>query len=167
MYGIVIYESFAVVVLVNGFEGLADVGQVLPYKLIGQTAFAELEFWMFGVLGTHAADGGRRDSIFRNAANFLYVIFTVEEISVDPSAAFFEQSAILLHRGPVTEHASNLFGSAQCSEIIHAAKRIRTVELDVISVVLHAVHDAVAMGVPATWNPSKRERVLNLRPVTA
>ena len=78
--------------LTNGPRS-ANIRKILSNQLISPATVAKLEFRLFRMLGAHITDGGGRNLAFRNAPNFLDVIFTIEIIAVDPSATFLEQLA--------------------------------------------------------------------------
>ena len=141
-----------------------DIGQVLANQLVGETTVRQLKLRLIGAIGAHVANRRRRSLAFRDPAHLLNVEFAVEQILVHPRAAFQEQRVIVGRRGVVTERTRHLLGGAQGAQVVDRAERIRTVELDVVGVVLDAFHHAVAIGVPPAGNPCERETFLDVRP---
>ena len=122
---------------------------------------------LLGVFGAHVAEQGGGDFVFGDAADLLDVVFAVEEIGVDPLAAVLEEAAVFGGGGEVAGGAGHLFAGAQGAEVIDAAHRVGTVELDVVGVVLDAFEDAVAVGIPAAGDPGELEGFLDAGPDAA
>src|ERR1019366_3625874 len=143
-----------------------DFGHVLAHQLIQQAAGAHLVLRLLGVLGTHVAAQRGGNFVFGHAADLLGVVFTVEEIGVNPLAAVLEEAAVFGCRR-VAGGAGHLFSGAQRAQIIDAAHRVGAVELHVVGVVLHAFQDAVAVGVPAAGDPGEFQGSLDAGPDAA
>jgi len=122
---------------------------------------------VFGILGAQGGAQRRCDLRGGDAAHLLHVVLAVEQVSVDPGAAFLEQAAVLAGRGALAHGARHLFGGAQRRQVVDAAHRVGTVELHVVGVVLHALHHAVAVGVPAAGHPGELQRLADGRPQAA
>src|ERR1035438_1174386 len=118
---------------------------------------------MLGILGPPGGAKLRCDPVGRDA-NLLHVVMPVEKVSVNPPAPVIEQTAAFGSERSITHGARHLLTATQCAQIGAAAKRVGTIELDVVSVVLHTFEDAVAVRVPASIDPGEFQRLPDLRP---
>src|SRR5438270_856962 len=78
--------------------------------------------------GAHAADEALGDAVAQDTAHLLHVVFTIEEIAVDPAASAGEQAAVLVGGCGVSHSAGHLLGGAQRAEVPDTAQRVWAVE---------------------------------------
>ncbi len=140
-----------------------DFGEILPHQLIEQAAITDLEFGLLRIFRAHIADGGRGDLVFGDAAHLLNIVVAVEEVRIDPLAAGGEELVIIVSGVGIAEGMGHLFGGAQRAQVIDAAERIRSVEFDVVGVVLDAIEDAAAARIPSAVDPGEGEGALHAR----
>src|SRR5207249_4180981 len=95
------------------------------------------------------------------------VVLAVEQVFVDPGAAAGEQVRAGGGELVVAEVPGHLLGGPQRGQVPDADLRVRAEVLDVHGVVLGALHDAVAVGVPAAGDPGELQRPAGGRPERA
>ena len=157
-------ERLPHVTLIEQVAEAGNVGHVLSEQLVSQAGFAHLVVGRLGVAGAHAHAQPGGNPVGRAAHDLLDVELAVKQVRVDPSAAALKEPPILTRGALVTERARHLFSSAQRAQVPHPAERIRTEELHVVGVVLHALGHTVAIAVPAILDPGEFERALGLGP---
>src|SRR6266516_2614081 len=79
-------------------------------------------------------------------------------------AARVKWRPVLLRLCRMAENTRDLFRGAQSPKVVDAGERVGPIELDVVSVVLHAIHDTVAVGIPSARYPCERDAFLYTRP---
>ncbi len=138
--------------------------QVLPDQLVGQAAVAHLELGLGGIVRAHITHRNGVDLVLGNPAHLLDIVFAVEKAGVDKLAPTLEQIAVIAGSRIIAQRPRHLLGGSQAAQVINPAQRIGTVELDIIRVVLHALHDAVAIRIPAAGNPREGQGQFDPRP---
>ena len=83
----------------------------------------------------------------------LDIIFAVPQLAVQPRAAALEARAVLVGGDLVAQGARQIRAGPQRAEVEAAAHGVRAVELDVVGVVLLALHHPVAVGIPGRYMP--------------
>src|ERR1700740_1721690 len=96
----------------------SNTDEVLAHQLIDQAATADLVLGSFGVFRAHVASQVRSDLIFSEAANFLYIIFTVEQIRVDPLSPPFEETAVYFRGGIVANCMRHFCANPQGAQVV-------------------------------------------------
>ncbi len=143
----------------------ADVGDELADELVHEAAGGELVVGPREVGRAHADEeaGGHVLPALRRHDPVL-VVLAVPEVGVDPARAALEEAPALGGEARLPEVARHLLRRAQRAEVPQAHLRVGAVVLDVHRVVLAALHDAVAVGVPPARDPAELDRLPHLRP---
>ena len=97
----------------------------------------------------------------------MHVVLAVPQVRVDPPRAALEEPPALAGEVGVAHVPRHLLGGAQGAEVPQAHLRVRAEVLDVHRVVLAALHDAVAVAVPAAGDPAELDGLADLRPQRA
>src|SRR5438132_12328122 len=83
----------------------------------------------------------------RRHADLLDVVLTVEQLAIDARTAGFVDRAVLIGIR-IAEEARDFFCRAERAEVESAAHGVGTVELDVVRIVLLALHHSIAVRIP-------------------
>ncbi len=75
-----------------------------------------------------------------------------------------EELAVIVGGFRVSQCARHFFAGSQCAEVVDSALRVRSVKFHVVGVVLDAIHDAAAAGVPPTRHPGEGQTKLHPGP---
>ena len=155
---------------VGGVEEIAEAGyggHLLADELIGETAVAELVVGVHGVACAGAVEQAAGDLIARNAAHLLDVVLAVEEMGVDPAAAFVGHAGALCGEVGLVHGLRHLGHGAQGGQVPGGAHGVGAVELDVVGVVLDAIHDTGLGLVPPAGPPGVGEGTFGGGPLAA
>ena len=92
---------------------------------------------------------------FADGSGSLDVELAVEEMGINPFTAAPEKIVVFLRGIVIPDGAGHFLCGPQGSQIPNPAERVRADKLDVVSIMLDALHNPVAVCVPPTCDPGK------------
>ena len=154
---------------IGGFEQVsqaADVCHKLSDQLINETALAELIIGINQGFRIHTSYAQAISYVRRplGRLDLVLVILAVKEIGIHPLFPALEKIPAGLGKLFVAQVAGHLFGCSQGSEVPCAHLGVGAVVFDIHGIVLAALHHAVAVGIPATFNPAELHCLFHLWP---